>query len=122
MNTDEIRERRGKLLDETIARFNLNNRSFNGSICTYAPTDKSDGCAVGRLISDKTICEELDKHGINADNKRVLEALPTEIRELGGDFLRSLQQLHDFPHNWEETGLSIRGEIRVAELRNLYIN
>lgn len=118
-----ITERRAKLLAETIAYFNLNTRCISdvNRDCVYAPTEKSEGCAVGRLIPDKNLCIELDKLSLTVANERVYRHLSSDVQELGIEFLRALQRLHDNVENWTLNGLSESGKAIVETITENYI-
>ena len=120
----DLQKRRKAVLDDAIAYFNKNTRSFNEQgNCCYQPTPTSQGCAVGRLIADKELCKTLDA---NLENTgvgvtRVFNKLPIEVQELGESFLTDLQSLHDGYYNWDETGLSEDGISRVNSIKKYYI-
>ena len=97
-----INERRLEILEWEKNNRNLNNRSEDGGICKYSGPI---GCAVGRLIDDKELCEKLDnsKDG-NTGVRSVFDQLPDSVKELGEDFLARLQYLHDNECYWDDAG------------------
>lgn len=110
--TSEIKQRRLSLLEETASHFNINNRSTNSDGgCTYYPVNLlSEGCAIGRLIKDKELCQNLDIHGYFIDDKNAFSKLPLDLQELGKLFLRTVQILHDEEKFWDNQGLTVKGE------------
>ena len=66
--------------------------SINGG-CQYKPSETSEGCAVGRLLP-LDVAESLQQDGEVSDN-RVFSLLPSNVQDLGQDFLQGLQVLHD---------------------------
>lgn len=59
---EEIKQKRLVVLEDACSYFNLNTRNSNEfKACKYYPvSDKSEGCAVGRLIKDKKLCKRMD--------------------------------------------------------------
>ena len=130
MNQQELTQKRRAVLDDTIAHFNLKNRSVIyatksfGGRCKYFSVagggeGEIRGCAIGRLIQDKGLCRRLDDETptTSVSNPVVFEQLPPELQELGQDFLSRLQNLHDIEGNWDEKGLSEEGKSYVADIR-----
>jgi hypothetical protein len=120
---------RQELFNNTITHFNSNNRAMNKSgSCRYR-NGEGRGCAIGREISDK-LASRLDK-GVHEGaiglthivlHKLVFDSLPTRLKNMGGEFLYSLQLLHDESTNWCPSGLSPRGVVaskRIAKSYNL---
>jgi len=109
-----------KMLNDTINHFNSGNRSVSTKNCMYAPAhDKTEGCAIGRLIKDKALCIEFDS--ITNNSVRSVEMflkLPLELQALDQDFLLSVQNLHDVGYYWNETGLNDRGLRKVEDIKN----
>ena len=102
-NMKTINERRLEILEWEKNNRNLNNRSVDGGICKYSGPI---GCAVGRLVDDKELCEKLDnrKDGKGTGVRRVFNRLPDSVKELGIDFLSSIQYLHDNDCYWDDAG------------------
>lgn len=102
-----IEEKRLEILLDTINYFDSSKLNIeNGYECKYYPVNKSkEGCAIGRLIEDKKLCEELDSEKLT-DVGTIFNKLPNNLKELGEDFLIDLQNLHDRSNNWGEDGLS----------------
>lgn len=107
----EIKQRRLELLEETAAHFNSTNRSTNkDGGCNYYPVNSnSEGCAIGRKIADKEICKLLDSRGHYIHRNDAFNLLPKELQELGQEFLKRLQNLHDSEGFWDEKGLTEAG-------------
>jgi hypothetical protein len=102
-----IQERRLEILDWEKNNRNINNRSVNSdSMCTYSGPI---GCAIGRLVSDKDLCYEMDNRVDNTSVNRVFSSLPEDVRELGKGFLSIVQEFHDTDVNWNENGLTSCG-------------
>lgn len=104
-----------EFFDDTIKHFNSNNRgtdSFGG--CSYEV-----GCAIGRHIKDKELCQRLDEQA-DSSVTYIFDMLPFELQELGVEFLVSMQSLHDDPSFWDEEGLSAFGEMRAKEIAKEY--
>lgn len=120
---------RSKFLEETIEHFTNNPRAVtlryndlgNSNYCTYSPQNGSKGCAIGRHIPNKMLCQDLDNlpvSGVNCDV--VFEQLPEWLRSLGQDFLWDVQQLHDTNSNWNN-GLTPLGLEFVSKIRAKHI-
>lgn len=129
-NNLSIEAKRLSVLEDTCTYFNLNNRNVESGTynCLYYPvSDKTEGCAIGRLIKDKELCKRLDL-GIGFDQSKgvsfseVFKLLPDELQELGKDFLTALQSLHDSGTNWTDMGLSPLGVIQKNNLQLVYCN
>jgi len=63
------------------------------SICTYTPTETSEGCAIGRLV-ELEVAQQLQQvnHSLNS---RLFAFLPEWLQVMGEEFLRQLQRCHD---------------------------
>lgn len=112
-------EKQRAFLDETIAFYNSTNRGTSeGGGCKYYVEGK-EGCAIGRKIADKELCKKLDKskNGSGIGLEWVFCQLPTDLQELGQDFLKAVQLLHDDSNNWNETGLSGVGTHKANLIR-----
>lgn len=126
LSEEQIKLKRLEVLEDVATYFNLETRNAdNTGTCKYLPiSEKSQGCAVGRLIKDKELCAKLDnlddKSGVYYDN--IFEQLPKEVQILGQLFLMRLQDLHDNPNNWIETGLSHQGNVRFNDIKNTFID
>ena len=115
----KIFKRREDLLNDTINHYNSNNRSItlSGQCYYYPVNDKSEGCAIGRLIKDKELCKTFGCRNVN----EVFSEIPKELQELGPEFLSQLQCLHDVGANWNESGLSENGKEVVEFIREIYL-
>ena len=120
----EIKERRLALIEDTMNHFNTTNRAIKknihgGNMCTYAPVDGvSSGCAIGRLITDKALCFEMDEFDTSVDDDKIIARLPSEVKKLGISFLSKLQQLHDQEKYWNSLGLSVQGVVYADNLKD----
>jgi len=119
-----IEKRRLALIEETITHYTLKNRgeikTSIGSKCIYSPTPTSEGCAIGRLIADKEVCKAMDVLAGCVNDPKLESLLPTEIKELGVDFLLALQRLHDGEDNWSDNGLTLSGISTVNSIKNQF--
>jgi hypothetical protein len=112
-----IQQRQIEILEWERNNRNINNRCYSiEEGCTYSG---EIGCAVGRIIEDKNLCEEFDGIG-SVEIDVVFYELPEEIQDLGLDFLQDLQDLHDSYLNWDQSGLSPNGLIRWTYIFKKY--
>jgi hypothetical protein len=104
-----------QLLYNTITHFNSKNRCTlpNGIICQYRVG--TNACAIGRELDDE-LAEKLDGIHKNISDKEVFSQLPIRLQNMGAQFLRDIQRLHDDKSNWIYDGLSVFGEKRVARI------
>ena len=112
----KLQTKRLELLNETAGHFHLGNRSqkLDGGACLYAGV----GCAIGRKIEDKALCARLDLlEDSSVKNDRLFKSLPTDLQELGQEFIASIQSLHDSVLNWDGKGLSAVGIKAVSDIK-----
>lgn len=116
---NNIKQRQLHVLEDTCNHFNINNRSVKNTRCVYGGV----GCAIGRLIENKSLCEFLDTCAPSTiSNKNVFEKIPESLQELGIEFLRELQLLHDDSANWYIAGLNDRGlASRINIIKNFQL-
>jgi hypothetical protein len=116
----DVKARQIAFLDDTAAHYNLNNRSVDENVCLYTPKDqtKSDGCAIGRHLDEKTRKLLIDKDLNSSYVGKILEYLPLWMEEMGEKFLRGVQNLHDDTNNWTTTGLSDSGVSHVKTIKD----
>lgn len=124
-----VKELRTAVLQDTIEYYSQDpegRRCKDENECCYSPNtiDKettSDGCAIGRLLSPK-LREELDIYyeGVAVSNDDLFNELPQAVQELGQEFLRKLQSLHDVDTNWNSEGLSEYGEEFAQHIERVY--
>jgi hypothetical protein len=126
MKTEKLAQKRTEILEDTINHYNINNRCVGLSGCYYNPKTvnkegKSEGCAIGRLIS-KRLSLKMDKTGGDGDigNPKLFTLLPKKLQVLGIGFLIMLQNLHDVSVNWNKSGLSSEGEVVVRNIRERF--
>jgi hypothetical protein len=128
MNTEKsIESRRLEILEWEKANRNSKNRAVADNVdSNYCPRciySGEIGCAVGRLIEDKSLCERMDLCEENrVSSFSIGELLPLEIQELGMNFLSQLQDLHDESSNWNESGLSEVGLEKWNSVKEMYCN
>jgi len=126
MTTEELKQKQLALLEETAAFYNSNNRAENekgGCYYTLIVNGEERGCAIGRKIADKSLCEKFNLMGgrnYSPSVKQVFYMIPFELQELGINFLTSIQSLHDIKDNWNLEGLSERGKKYVEDIKFQY--
>ncbi len=108
-----IQQKRKEWLDSHLAPYlaDPSKRALQGAVCAYRTTDGKK-CIVGQDIPDKKYIEKMDGISNSAVdcNSYVIDALPKKTKDLGIDFLKTAQQLHDRTENWNDTGLSMHGQ------------
>lgn len=62
-------------------------------LCSYTPSETSEGCAIGRLV-ELEVAEKLQDFNL-AINERLFALLPEWLQAMGMDFLYALQKCHD---------------------------
>jgi hypothetical protein len=122
-----------EIINETATYYSedISKRAKNGGDCSYFKNNKM--CAVGRCLInpgkveketiialenckiESTSVQEFKKLYNNLD-----DLLQEEYRGHDFDFWQALQNLHDYDHNWDNYGLSERGEREVKFLLELY--
>lgn len=121
-----MEKRQLEFLEDTVKYYSedVNRRCVSAdSDCFYSPKsiskeEISEGCAIGRHLTDK-LKEELDKEFINETvlNNVLFNKLPNELRVLGKSFLEIVQRIHDNEKNWDEGGLTRFGELYVKKIK-----
>lgn len=113
----KLNKLRLEVLEETAKHYNSTNRSQDpeSGRCSYFPPDdvESDGCAIGRLIEDKSLCVDFEDDSL----QDIFYKLPEWLQELGMEFLDDLQGLHDVKEHWDEKGLTERGKERYESIK-----
>lgn len=124
-----------EIINETVAFYSadVTRRSSNGDKygsngCKYNH-ENGNHCAVGRLLLPKyqnqgvklkgntsTVGCFMDEHKL----KTIDEALQKPYRGHKLDFWRSLQTLHDNGSNWQNDGLTEKGQVRVEDIKENY--
>lgn len=124
---DSLSKKRLALLEETVAFFKLDNLCMTSKdergTCKYYIKGKA-GCAIGRKIKSIKLKKELDAN-VNSfggsvtgvGNDVVFNKLPKDLQELGQQFLKSIQKLHDTLPNWDENGISAEGLKDVEKIK-----
>lgn len=116
------------MLQDVITEFGSNpdaKRSFTPNGCKYNPPKRkplSRGCAIGMYLPVE-VCKKLDGTGsidmvLHTVTKRKL--LPEWMLEMDDRFLGTIQNLHDIPGYWTETGLSSSGIQYVKDICKQY--
>jgi hypothetical protein len=119
-------EKQLAFLEDTASFYNLGNRSYSPRIgCMYAPSsERTPGCAIGRHLSPE-LQRKLDKmypdFSVGISAAEAFELLPDGLKDLGRQFLSGVQALHDTDTNWNNEGLSERGEMEVEKIRGLIL-
>lgn len=124
---DKIDQKRIELLDETVKYYSTDpdgRRCAVDGCCYYHPKTlglegKSEGCAIGRLLS-RRMALQFDNNGGDSIDE-LFEILPMKIKKYGIVFLTDLQMLHDFDRYWTCDGLSIIGKNKVKEIKEKII-
>ncbi len=115
-----IKQKRLAFLEDTVNFFNSTNRCTINSVCRYFLEGK-DGCAIGRHIPDKKLCQEFDSlHMTGVSNGIIFNRLPLNLQELGLNLLSSVQRLHDNSDNWDKNGLSKAGKEHYKNIKDSY--
>ena len=128
-----MRELQERLLNETVAHYNLGNRADTGSGCVY---EKDNGCrcAVGRLMTNEGIAMVRSENAMY-DALEVILGLPDSeslfqeqwrpLMRYEGDsfqFLIDIQGLHDNPANWTPDGISEIGKENANRIRERFLS
>lgn len=61
--------------------------------CQYHPSDTSEGCAIGRLLPEDIVDKLPSDSGVY--DVKVWDYLPDWLKNMGQEFLKDLQILHD---------------------------
>ena len=111
-----LNQKRIEFLENIANFYNSKNRSVVDGKCLYSPTKNSPGCAIGREIKDKSLTAMMDKE------QKIISAfvgiLPDHLKELGLNFLKDCQRLHDDPAYWNDYGLSAVGKVAIICILN----
>lgn len=131
---ENLKERRLEILIDTIRYYSedVSRRCVRpNGWCKYSGETlgiDSDGCAIGRLLSpearkklDEIFLGSVDVYGI-LSNERSKRLIPEHIYELGEDFLKSLQELHDESSYWDSSGLTSIGSGKVNRIKQHFID
>lgn len=125
MKTISLRQKRRNYLNDTKNHYNSKNRSVRAGACLYSPAhENTEGCAIGRKIKDKKLCENLDRLGrdgsTGVSNNAVFAKFPYDLKNLSQRFLRNMQTLHDMNENWDSMGLTKLGKSYVKLIQLKY--
>ena len=109
------------ILQDTVEHYRTNPRSLSddGSQCKYRGVGGAK-CAVGRFIPEYAYNSNIE--GMSVIDDKVLDCLPSEIKELGWGFLSDLQMLHDDDDSWSDplgkgSELSVIGNKRLNRIK-----
>lgn len=114
----DMKEQMLKMLEDTANHYNSNNRAMkdNGQCMYLAPNGNK--CAVGRYLNE----EHKDYKAalrFNFGVGKLLKRFPNILTvDVPISFLSSLQDLHDRGSNWNEKGLSEKGEEYYQEIKS----
>jgi hypothetical protein len=112
----KVSKTKEELLENTINHFNANNRATDRwGRCQYL-TEDGRRCAIGIEVSLK-LAKSINQ-GKTVGNEELFNSLPQRLKDMGQNYLLSIQQLHDSGLNWNETGLSTRGESCVESIKS----
>lgn len=106
---------------EDVKRRNLS--KDDGFYCTYHPNwENTEGCAIGRFLEEdlQLYLDGLNDSGIQSMSNENYNKIPKWMRDLGRDFLTSMQLLHDRHNYWNEFGLTSIGKKEVEIIINRY--
>lgn len=114
---NDIQKAQMQFLNDTKKHFNKNNLGVaENGWCKY-----SEGCAIGRHL-DKNLAIDLDSHGdilnIKLNHLEYYDLIPKSLKELGIEFLKDIQELHDCTFNWNYSGLSESGQIHYDYIKH----
>ncbi len=112
-----------EFLDETVQYYSedTNRRCVSkGGYCYYNPRQAgkvgvSQGCAIGRVMSSSQKRYVVNQSVANIEPKY----MPKSLINFPKRFLVSMQNLHDLATNWDENGLTERGQDAVATISNM---
>ncbi len=113
-----IKQLRLEILDWEKDNRTSKNRSISEGICLYMgpPTAIGGGCAIGRLVEDKSILWKWERKPVSA----IFDSLPKSIKSLGVTFLKELQYLHDADPFWNTKGLSKVGIEKYQQIKDTF--
>lgn len=118
-----IEEKRKEWLDSHLAPYlaDPSKRAVNGLGCLYRTNDGKK-CIIGQDIPDKKYNEKMDSQSNSAvdQNDFVTDVLPKKTIDLGLDFLRKAQDLHDLSKNWTIAGLTRDGQEAYETIVSIY--
>lgn len=126
----DIKARRRAFIEDEAAFYNSKNRAvtldaYNNEICVYTPTKNSPGCAIGRHLDRDCFVIHGSVHGgikilLYSYDKEIANSFPLWMQEMGADFLKECQGLHDLKNYWNENGLSEDGKIHLNLILGKY--
>lgn len=122
MKEQFIKNAQAQFLKETIEFYKNPNRATGKIGCVYRPINNSPGCAIGRHIPNKLLCEDFDRLGGLAcwGPEELINLGP--LWALGLHFLMEVQRLHDSQgfNYWTDTGLSDLGRSQVIRICQIF--
>lgn len=118
---EDIQARRLAFLEDTAKHYNENNRCSINGICQYRPSGPhTQGCAIGRWLERDNPIITLSSIPGSATIDCLEVYLPVWMREMGMDFLRGVQVLHDDVKCWDIEGITPYGESQVIHIKRMY--
>jgi hypothetical protein len=125
MYTIEQKQEMLRILEDTISfygedpkRRSIESIFETGStICKY---NASNGrhCAIARLIPE--LDRNLLPEACSASDQKILVVLEKYYPNIPNEFFCKLQNIHDNDLNWDENGLSFRGQDNVESIINRF--
>jgi len=117
---NELQQKQLDFLEDTVKYYSedTSRRAVGNYSCRYRTNDGRK-CAIGRFIFDELYNEKIEEYSIDEIFKH--KCIPNELKELGVSFLCDIQYLHDRDFNWENCGLSSKGEELVEFIKNKII-
>lgn len=114
---------RQELLNNTVARYNSNNRGTHEdgkfSSCCYISKNEQKRCAIGVEVSTK-LAQKLEGNVDGVYENYQFQMLPDRLKKMGQSFLIDIQKLHDSKTFWNEKGITNRGIEEVKIIVNNY--
>jgi len=111
-------ETKEQMLVETVVYYATDTSRRNTDLndtCKYYPLhDNTEGCAIGRYLSEE-LAKKLDKDDLSGVSYKFNE-LPVELQKLDKYYLERIQNLHDSPITWNSKGLTEFGIKRIKDI------
>ncbi len=122
---NRLTARRVLALNKVIEYYGKNpsKRGTDGSICKYYDEVSGNRCAVGRMLTVKKAQDLQNYYPGGVAGSSTFSQLPSNVRSLGQDFLKDIQNLHDEEGNWstkDNTWLTNEGLETVADIISKY--
>jgi hypothetical protein len=120
-----------EFLEDTIKYYseNVKRRCTTVKACYYSPVSAkkegiSTGCAIGRFLKPEDAIK-IDSHDPMSihnvlSHGELKDLIPQWMQDLGTEFLKQVQGIHDNDFNWNEEGLTPLGWINVNQIKDRY--